>query len=318
MPRMNITKFAAFVIFSGVGVSQLCCASLSNDSLANTIPESEQAKYEKPTVVGNLKSDEITESSGLVASKCQTDVIWTHNDSGDGPYIFAINEKGEDLGTWKVAGATNRDWEDISERREPDGKCYLYIGEIGNNKLEREELAVYKVLEPTVNGQTKNSTRNEPLETESAFVLRFKYPDSRQNAETLLVHPITGEIYVLSKSKNEPSGVYRLKPEFGESVQIASLISKVTVPAVPNGLLTGGDISGDGRHVALCDYFYGYEITLPDSAKSFDEIWTQKPIRLDIGKRNVGEAIAYSQDGISVLSTSEDRNAPIYRVNRAK
>lgn len=318
MPRMNITKFAAFVIFSGVGVSQLCCASLSNDSLANAIPESEQAKYEKPTVVGNLKSDEITESSGLVASKCQTDVIWTHNDSGDGPYIFAINEKGEELGTWKVAGATNRDWEDISERREPDGKCYLYIGEIGNNKLEREELAVYKVLEPTVNGQTKNSTRNEPLETESAMVLRFKYPDSRQNAETLMVHPITGEIYVLSKSKNEPSGVYRLKPEFGESVQIASLISKVTVPAVPNGLLTGGDISGDGRHVALCDYFYGYEITLPDSAKSFDEIWTQKPIRLDIGKRNVGEAIAYSQDGNSVLSTSEDRNAPIYRVNRAK
>ena len=318
MPRMNITKFAAFVIFSGVGVSQLCCASLSNDSLANTIPESEQAKYEKPTVVGNLKSDEITESSGLVASKCQTDVIWTHNDSGDGPYIFAINEKGEELGTWKVAGATNRDWEDISERREPDGKCYLYIGEIGNNKLEREELAIYKVLEPTVNDQTKDSTRNEPLETESAFVLRFKYPDSRQNAETLMVHPITGEIYVLSKSKNEPSGVYRLKPEFGESVQIASLISKVTVPAVPNGLLTGGDISGDGRHVALCDYFYGYEITLPDSAKSFDEIWTQKPLRLDIGKRNVGEAIAYSQDGISVLSTSEDRNAPIYRVNRAK
>jgi len=318
MPRMNITKFAAFVIFSGVGVSQLCCASLSNDSLANTIPESEQAKYEKPTVVGNLKSDEITESSGLVASKCQTDVIWTHNDSGDGPYIFAINEKGEDLGTWKVAGATNKDWEDISERREPDGKCYLYIGEIGNNKLEREELAIYKVLEPTVNDQTKDSTRNEPLETESAFVLRFKYPDSRQNAETLMVHPITGEIYVLSKSKNEPSGVYRLKPEFGESVQIASLISKVTVPAVPNGLLTGGDISGDGRHVALCDYFYGYEITLPDSAKSFDEIWTQKPLRLDIGKRNVGEAIAYSQDGNSVLSTSEDRNAPIYRVNRAK
>ena len=318
MPRMNITKFAAFVIFSGVGVSQLCCASLSNDSLANAIPESEQAKYEKPTVVGNLQSDEITESSGLVASKCQTDVIWTHNDSGDGPYIFAINEKGEELGTWKVAGATNRDWEDISERREPDGKCYLYIGEIGNNKLEREELAVYKVLEPTVIGQTKNSTRNEPLETESAFVLRFKYPDSRQNAETLMVHPITGEIYVLSKSKNEPSGVYRLKPEFGESVQIASLISKVTVPAVPNGLLTGGDISGDGRHVALCDYFYGYEITLPESAKSFDEIWTQKPLRLDIGKRNVGEAIAYSQDGISVLSTSEDRNAPIYRVNRTK
>lgn len=318
MPRKNITKFAAFVIFTSVGVSQLGCGLSSSGGSANAIPESEQAKFEKPTVVGNLKSDEITESSGLAASKCQTDVIWTHNDSGDGPYIFAINEKGEDLGTWRVAGATNKDWEDISERREPDGKCYVYIGEIGNNKLEREELAVYKVLEPTVNDQTKNSTRNEPLETEPAFVLRFKYPDSRQNAETLLVHPITGEIYVLSKSMDEPSGVYKLRPEFGESVQIASLISKVTVPAVPNGLLTGGDISGDGRHVALCDYFYGYEITLPESANSFDEIWTQKPLRLDIGKRNVGEAIAYSQDGNSVFSTSEDRNAPIYRVNRAK
>lgn len=318
MPRKNITKFAAFVIFTSVGVSQLGCGLSSSGGSANAIPESEQAKFEKPTVVGNLKSDEITESSGLAASKCQTDVIWTHNDSGDGPYIFAISEKGKDLGTWKVSGATNKDWEDISERREPDGKCYLYIGEIGNNELEREELAVYKVLEPTVNDQTKNSTRNEPLETEPAFVLRFKYPDSRQNAETLLVHPLTGEIYVLSKSQKVPSTVFKLQPEFNGPVQTASIIAKITVPAVPNGLITGGDISGDGKHVVICDYFAGYELTLPSHAAGFDEIWNQKPLRFDLGRREVGETVAYSTDGDQVFATSEDRNAPIYRVNRSK
>lgn len=317
MSKTNITKFVRFVILSGGLTLQAACGVISPGQQANVSNAAELAKFEPPTVVGRLESDEITESSGLAASKCQTDVFWTHNDSGDGPFIYAINEKGESLGTWKVAGATNKDWEGIAERKESDGRCYLYIGEIGNNEFERDEMKVYRVAEPSVSEETVGSSKKQPLVTEESVAVKFKYPEAPRNAETLLVHPVTGDIYVLTKSKSDPSEVFKIKPEFGDAVQTAHKVAEITVPAVPNGLLTGGDISGDGKHVLLCDYFAGYELTLAEGRKSFDDIWSGKPLRLDIGKRQVGEAVAYAVDGNSVFATSEKRGSPIFRSVRS-
>src|SRR5205823_7980777 len=97
------------------------------------------SNYNPPVVVGTIRSHDITESSGLAASKCQENVFWTHNDSGDDAFIFAINAAGDDLGTWKVPNATNYDWEDIAETKDSRGKCFLYIGEIGDNQRKRPE-----------------------------------------------------------------------------------------------------------------------------------------------------------------------------------
>ena len=93
--------------------------------------------FEKPVIVGRIESPDVTESSGIAASLCQPKVFWTHNDSGDDAFIFAMGENGKNLGTYRVTGARNSDWEDIASYKSPDGTCYLYIGDIGNNKLER-------------------------------------------------------------------------------------------------------------------------------------------------------------------------------------
>ena len=96
--------------------------------------------FEKPIIVGRIESPDVTESSGIAASLCQPNVFWTHNDSGDDAFIFAMSESGKNLGTYRVSNARNSDWEDIASYKSPDGTCYLYVGDIGNNKLERPEL----------------------------------------------------------------------------------------------------------------------------------------------------------------------------------
>ncbi len=317
MLNKTITKFFVFVIFAAFVSS---CSSKANGWGEPPPFDRAATSYGEPTIVGRIESAEIKESSGITVSKCQTDIIWTHNDSGDGAFIYALNSKGKHLGTWQVQNARNFDWEDVASAKDSFGKCYIYIGEIGNTKdNEREEHKIYRVAEPAVAASDSNFTSKNAPQTAAAEFLTFNYPDSRQDAETLLVHPLTGDIYVLTKQREKPSGVYKLKPVFNESLTVkAEKISDITVPAVPNGLLTGGEISPDGKRVILCDYFAGYELVLPNEIANFDDIWKQKPSAIELGDRKQGEAIGYSADGLSIFATSEGKNQPIIEVKRRK
>lgn len=314
MSNKTITKFSGFVIFIGVASCLFTACGFVSSNPAASNPNSQ---YGPPSVIGTIKSPDITESSGIAASRCQSNVLWTHNDSGDDAFIFALNSSGDHLGAWQVANAKNLDWEDIATSKDAAGKCFLYIGEIGDNKSKRREHTVYRVSEPLVVPAGSRSTRKDPLATADAESLSFRYPDFDQDAETLMVHPKSGDIYIITKRISGPAGVYRVKPEFttGET-QKAEQIAEISVPAVPNGLLTGGDISPDGRRIILCDYTRAYELVLPESAANFEDIWKQAPAPIEIGKRKGGESICYSVDGTSIFATSERRDSPVIEVKR--
>ena len=313
MSNKTIAKFSAFVIFPVVAAAFFsACAFVSTPDAGNQ-PNSH---FSPPTVIGTIKLSDITESSGIAASRCQNNVLWTHNDSGDDAFIFAIDLKGENLGTWKVPNAQNIDWEDIAAFKDKGGKCFLYIGEIGDNKAKREEHAIYRIPEPKTTPAASVTTRQSPLFTENAEILRFTYPDFNQDAETLMVQSKTGDIYVVTKRVSGPAGVYRLKPAFGLEVVKADKIIEISVPAIPNGFVTGGDISPDGRHVIICDYTRAYEWTLPDGSLNFDDIWLQKPESIDLSSRKVGEAVSYNVDGTVIYATSEGKNSPLIQVKR--
>lgn len=298
-----VTTFCVFSVF----FANCSLVSSTNSVTSNQIDAKPASNYSKPQVVGSIKSDEINESSGLVQSRCNADVFWTHNDSGDSEFIYALNEKGEKLGVWQVKDAKNIDWEDIATYKDQFGKCFLYIGDIGNNNNKRSQLTIYKVAEPTVSESDKNSSKKDPKETEPAEAINFRYPNKTHDAETLLVHPQTAEIYVLTKSLVDPSEIYKIGKK-------AEKIATISVPAVPNGMLTGGEISPDEKKVVLCDYFDGYELILPSNSRNFDEIWKQKPIKIELGKRKQGEAISYSSDSKAIYATSEGKNSPIIKV----
>src|SRR5512134_1710243 len=84
--------------------------------------------------------DVLRESSGLALSKTQPGVIWSHNDSGDTPTLYAIDLKARLLATVMVDNAVAQDWEDIAAGPCPlgEGGSCLYIADTGNNGLERK------------------------------------------------------------------------------------------------------------------------------------------------------------------------------------
>ncbi len=311
---MTITKFFPFVILffaSSIIFSGCSLGPVEKQAIHKSV------HYLAPKMTGSIADHEIDESSGLIASKCQPGVLWTHNDSGDEAFVYALAPSGTKLGTWRVPGAKNIDWEDIAGYKDNSGKCFIYIGEIGDNDAKRAEHIVYRIREPRVTPDDANSTRAEPRQAEPAEIVRFTYPDGNHDAETLMVNPKTADIYVMSKRMSGPSGVYRIKGNFvsGSSVK-AEKVADVSMPAIPNGYVTGGDISPDGRRVIISDYSAGYEFVMPDGSSNFDDIWKQEPETVDLGKRKVGESVCYSPDGNAIYASSEGKGAPIYEITR--
>ena len=275
-----------------------------------------QAPYGSPTIIGTIKNSSITESSGLVASRSTPGAYWTHNDSGDGPFIYALNAGGASRGVFRVTGAQAHDWEDISIGPGPDrGKSYLYIGDIGDNSAARSEIVVYRVAEPALSAETAKLTKARPGKTDAADAIRLRYPDGKFDAETLIVHPVSGNIYIVTKVPLVDPVVYEAAAPFSPGKVITMRrIGEVRVPSLFGGVLTGGSISPDGRRVAFCDYFQGYELVLPAKSSDFNDIWKQRMTGFDLGKRKQGEAIAYRQTAKRSSRRVKELQSPLIQV----
>jgi hypothetical protein len=273
--------------------------------------------YGAATRLGVLKDPAIKESSGLVASRSTPGFFWTHNDSGDGPFIYAFDSSGAAKGVWRVSGASALDWEDMSAGPGPTrGQNYLYLGDIGDNSEGRSEIIVYRVVEPKIKASNSPSSKNKPAVTESAEAIHLKYPDGKHDAETLLVHPETGSIFIVTKIPFANPGIYQASPPFSsDGPTTLKRLGELDVPSLLGGIVTGGAISPDGRRVAFCDYMQGYEIILPAGAP-FESIWKQPLHPIALGQRKQGEAIAYRLDGKALLATSEGLRAPLIQVTR--
>ena len=161
-------------------------------------------------------------------------------------------------------------------------------------------------------GRRKIRPKPAPVET-----LKFTYPDFRHDAETLMVHPQTGDIYVVTKRISGAAGVYKFEPDFTSgAVQQAKKIADISVPAIPNGFITGGDISPDGNGSCYAIILRPMNWCCPMDADGFDDIWGEKPVMIELGEREQGEAISYSADGKSIFATSEKKNSPIIEVKK--
>lgn len=262
--------------------------------------------YGPPRILGNLADPAITESSGLVASRLNPGVYWTHNDSGHDPAVFCVRRRGEACGSWRVTGAQARDWEAISTGPGPEqGTSYLYVGDIGDNLEDLDEVLVYRVPEPSVPASGTGSAGGAAAATEQAETFRLRYPDGPHNAEAMAVHPQTGDLYVVVKAADP--AVYVARAPLTPAPVTLELLGNVTIPdPVPaRKVVTGADIAPGGRRVAVSTYADGYELELPPGEPTFDAIWRQPARRVVLGDRAQGESIAYRLDGRALLTTSE-------------
>lgn len=328
MVSSRIYLLIAVLLLFAVGACQQ--VSVSPDATARPVEQKQKPKrkqrapvpssgvYGPPVKLADLEDKAINESSGLVASRTSPGNYWTHNDSGNGPVIYAFDSNGRRRGVWRVTGATSDDWEDMAAGPGPKaGTSYLYIGDIGDNDGTRSEIILWRIPEPVIPATDTGSTERRPEVTEPAEKIRLRYPDGKHDSEALLIHPTTGRIYVVTKVPLINASVYAADmPSDLSDVATLTRVGEVELPGLAGGIVTGGAISPDGTRAALCDYFNGYEFILKDSRLPFDNIWKEPLTVVDIGNRKHGETITYRLDGKALIVTSERLPTPLIEIVR--
>jgi hypothetical protein len=184
---------------------------------------------------------ELTEGSGLAASRAVPGRFWSHNDSGM-PVLYALDPQGKITGQLRLDGARVTDWEAIAAGPCDGGHC-LYVGDIGDNEAERDRITVYQVREPAGTPATAKVTN----------VFEATYPDGAHDAETLLVSP-EGRLYIVTKGETGGVALYRFpaNPRAGAAVRL----ERVGAPRDDGRVgaaerITDGAMSADGQWIAL-------------------------------------------------------------------
>ena len=210
-------------------------------------------RYEQPAGAphtAHFANRLITESSGVAASRAQPGVLWTFNDSGNDPILFATDTRGRDRATFRVAGATNEDWEAITLGACGRRQC-LFIGDIGDNDNRRRDVVIYRVPEPRVSG----GRRATPA-TAAATALHIRYPDGPHDAESLIMTR-TGDLLIITKSGKHPQ-LYRVPAGAWGTHRTVTADSLGPLPIDTDmksfRLVTDAAIAPDGVRVAVRTY----------------------------------------------------------------
>ena len=250
-------------------------------------------------VTGRVADPSANELSGLVRSRSQADLLWSHDDSGAGPILYGLRTDGRVATRPTVTGAQAEDWEDIAAGPGPDGRPLLYVGDIGDNGSRRPAIDVYRVAEPRVGDAA----------TAPAAHLRLRYPDGAHDAEALLVDPLRGDLVIVTKLL----GVARA---YRASARLAAG-SQTTLRAGPSmnlSLVTAGDVSADGRIVVL----RGYDRVAVWVRRGRERLTTtlrRAPCLspTSLVPEGQGEAIALDRRGTSFITVAEGSPAVLRR-----
>lgn len=195
---------------------------------------------------GSFQDPDLIESSGVVQSGTKPGLLYTINDSGNPPEIFATDSSGRPIGRWLVPGASNRDWEALSLGPCPAGSCF-YIGDIGDNQEKQPAVVIYRVRVPAIE-VFRGVARKTPLNLDSAIV---RYPDGAHDAEAMWVGD-AGEPYIVSKGRSGGVKLYRVPASAFGTRQPATATLLQTLPIDP--LVTDAARSPDGRRIAIRTY----------------------------------------------------------------
>jgi hypothetical protein len=266
---------------------------------------------EASTQVGTLQEPELDEASGLVESRTQPGLLWTHNDSGDGPRVFAMDPDGTPRGSFRLDGAPDGDWEDIAIGADPaTGAPLLYVGDIGSNGTERSTLVVYLVPEPTVGDSAEEQLLSDWGQLDLAFPT-----GAALNADTLMVDPVTEDLYVVAGEADGTSGVYRAAAPHRAGA--TTTLERIAVLAfggadLPGSAVpTGGEFSPLGDQVSIRTTDSAF-LWLRDQAVDLADAFAGAACPLALPSEVRGESLAYSADGLRLLTTSEELYQPIW------
>jgi len=203
---------------------------------------------------GAFQRPRLRESSGVAVSRAHPGLLWTHNDSGDGPFIYATDTAGANFGMLRVTGAEAVDWEDIALGPCPETKeSCLYLADTGDNNEVRATVTVYAVPEPAPPEGPSDSTR----QTAPARALRIAYPGGPADVEAIYVTADAG-VHLVTKGRSRGVRLFRVAPEAWKNHGVAAADLVQQLPIVPDQRVgrwvTGAAVSPDGAQVVVRTY----------------------------------------------------------------
>jgi hypothetical protein len=283
----------------------VCCQDQEPED-SNTETDTSATPYGTAQDLSELKDSEINEASGIAASSHYENALWVHNDSGNDPLLFLINRQGETLKTFYVQGIENRDWEDIAIGPGPDeDKQYLYLGEIGDNLTRFDTKFIYRIEEPSVSLE-----EHAAMDTIRDFdVIEFRYPEKTQNAEALMIDPVTKDLYIIAKNLDDPS-IYRLPYAQIVTDQLLTLEKTGKLTIESKGLqdqVTAGDISPDGLEVLVKTYGHIYYWKRENIQTTISDLLQGTPDTIQYEPEPQGEAITFTPASEGFYTLSEKR-----------
>ena len=264
-----------------VGILSSACAAAAQESTCSIT--------EQPREI----STDVRETSGLAVGRRNPNVLWTHNDSGNRPEVFAITPDGQVRARVAIEGAALTDWEDIDIGPCGTDSC-LYIADIGDNFGRRQTVRIYEVVEPAVPAGSARVAR----------LMEASYPDGPQDAEAFFRLP-SGDIYVVTKGRQKSVKVYRWSAAGSNGRGALELVREILPQAKDErDRVTAATASPNGELIAIRTYRTLYIYRTSDLLGSGAPRVT---FALDPVREKQGEAVTLDDNG-RIWMSSEAEN----------
>jgi hypothetical protein len=258
----------------------------------------------------------LPENSAAAMSRTQSGVLFTINDSGNEPVLYAIDTTGTPRGAWRIVGARNVDWESAAAGPcKPGGApTCIYIGDTGDNDGTMPERSIYRVVEPDAR---PNARPGEIRGTR----LDFTYVDGPHDVEAIYVAP-TGDIFLISKrpmtdaaGRLRPALVYRIAAGAWSSSAraVAERVDSLEIVpgSAPLRVVTDAALSADGKHLAVRTYMQVYVFAADPATGRVDHRVAPAVCNIVSLGEQQGEGITWADDRGRLVLTSEGPGAPL-------
>jgi hypothetical protein len=302
---------------SRAGVAVLALALWACGSGAGGQQQAAARPYQPGRAIFTFADTEIVESSGFAASSRSDAIFYTHNDSGDRPRFFVVDNRGCTLVRSTVARAAATDWEDMTRGPGRSGESTLWFADIGDNASTRPFVSVYAVAEPpTPRTPGPGPCRTPVSDRVTGSRYDLVYPDGPHDAEALFAHPRTGRLYVVTKAIGGPD----VTTVFAAPLPLVSGAKNrlTAIATLTPTVVTGAAMSPDGRSVVVRNYTAAYEWRgVKDDVGA---AMRRAPVEVELPAQPQGEAIAYTRDGRGLLISSEEPapiDPPVYLLRRS-
>jgi hypothetical protein len=293
---MNCPEVICFRVLLAV----LCCSSPAFGQSSST------PAFASGVPVGTVMSTNLSELSGLAASRRNPGVLWTHND-GSRDRVYAIGTNGQLFATFEVNEPID-DFEDIVLGPGPLPELnYLYIGDIGDNLYNRPNFHVYRTGEPAVYSYLAAAPPSRNFQDVEQFT--FAYPDGSYDTEAFFCDPKSGDLYFTTKQP--ATRIYRVERA---QLQTSMVITCNFVRTVFFSEPSAATMSPDGSELILRQESYAL-LWLRGDTQTIDEALAGNPFSAPVIGRPQepnGEALGYHPTGLGYYTLSEGPNQPIY------